>query len=49
MSSTTKKRIRQALILCGTLSILTLLARGFLAATILVMVPMVFLIFGQRQ
>jgi hypothetical protein len=49
MRSRTKTRIRQALMLCGFLGILTLLAKGQLAATVLLMVPMVFLIFGQRQ
>jgi hypothetical protein len=30
------------------LAILTLLARGHIAATVLIMVPLVFLIFGRR-
>lgn len=49
MRRTTQTRIKQALILLGILGILTLLANGQLAATILLMVPMVFLIFGRRQ
>ncbi len=32
----------------GVLAILTLLAHGHVAATILVMVPLVFLAFGRR-
>lgn len=40
--------IRDALIVAGVLAILTLLAHGQVAATILVMVPLVFLVFGRR-
>jgi hypothetical protein len=40
--------IREALIVVCVLTILTLLARGHIAATVLIMVPLVFLIFGRR-
>jgi hypothetical protein len=40
--------IRDALILIGVLAILTMLALGQIAATVLIMVPMVFLLFGKR-
>jgi len=40
--------IRDALIVASVLAILTLLAHGQVAATILVMVPLVFLVFGRR-
>jgi sulfur transfer protein SufE len=40
--------IRDALIVAGVLAILTLLAHGQVAATILVLVPLVFLVFGRR-
>lgn len=49
MRRTAQTRIKQIFIVCGILGILTLLAEGQLAATILLMVPLVFLIFGRRQ
>lgn len=46
----TKRRtvIRDLLIVAAVLAILTLLAHGQLAATVLIMMPLVFLIFGRR-
>lgn len=44
-----RRLLRDALILLGVLAILSLLAAGQIAATVLIMVPMVFLIFGERQ
>jgi len=41
--------LRDALIFIGVLAILTLLAAGQIAATVLIMVPMVFLLFGKRR
>lgn len=38
-----------ALTLLGILAVLALLAQGQIAATVLIMVPMVFLIFGKPQ
>ena len=49
MTPLTKTILRDALILCGVLAILTLLALGQIAASVLIMVPMVFLFFGKRQ
>jgi hypothetical protein len=47
-----KPRVRKlavdASILLGVLAILTLLAQGQIAATVLVLVPMIFLVFGKR-
>ena len=44
----TRTFVKDALILCGVLAILTLLAHGQIAATVLIMLPMVFLVFGMR-
>jgi hypothetical protein len=41
--------LRDAVTLLGILAILTLLAMGQIAATVLIMVPMVFLFFGKRR
>jgi hypothetical protein len=41
--------IKDALVLLGVLAILTLLARGQIAATVLIMMPMVFLVCGARK
>ena len=43
-----RRLIRDALLVLGVLTILSLLAHGQIAATVLVMVPMVFLAFGRR-
>jgi len=48
MTPKTRALLRDALILVGVIAMLTLLAIGQVAATILIMVPMVFLIFGKR-
>ncbi|MFY9976133.1 MAG: hypothetical protein WAK53_17905 [Chromatiaceae bacterium] len=40
--------IRDALMVAGVLAILTLLAHGQIAATVLIMVPLVFVAFGHR-
>jgi hypothetical protein len=48
MTPKTRSRLRDVLILVGVLAILTLLAVGQIAATVLIMVPMVFLLFGKR-
>ncbi|MGE5155717.1 MAG: hypothetical protein ACM3ST_17110 [Bdellovibrio bacteriovorus] len=40
--------IREALLVLGVLAILSLLAQGQVAATVLIIVPMVFLAFGRR-
>jgi hypothetical protein len=40
--------IRDALLVLGVLTILSLLAHGQVAATVLILVPMVFLAFGRR-
>jgi hypothetical protein len=48
MKPRTRKLAVDALTLLGILAILTLLAKGQIAATVLIMVPMVFLIFGKR-
>jgi hypothetical protein len=40
--------LRDAAILVGVLTMLTMLALGQIAATVLIMVPMVFLFFGRR-
>jgi len=48
VSSRAHKLIVDALILVGILAMLTFLARGQIAATVLIMVPMVFLMFGKR-
>lgn len=48
MGPKSKRLIREALLVLGVLAILSLLAQGQLAATVLVMVPMVFLAFGRR-
>jgi len=41
--------INDALVLVGVIAILTLLAHGQIAATVLIMMPMVFLMFGSRN
>jgi hypothetical protein len=43
-----KRLIREALLVLCVLAILSLLAQGQVAATVLIMVPMVFLAFGRR-
>lgn len=43
-----KRLIREALLVLGFLAILSLLAHGQVAATVLIMVPMVFVAFGRR-
>jgi len=48
MTPKTRALLRNALIFVGVLAILTLLAIGQIAATVLFMVPMVFLFFGKR-
>jgi hypothetical protein len=47
MSPHTRNFIRDALTLIGVLAILTLLAGGHIAATFLITMPMVFLLFGR--
>jgi hypothetical protein len=42
-----KTLLKDTLILAGVLAILTRLALGKIAATILIMMPMVFLLFGR--
>ncbi|MEA3277811.1 MAG: hypothetical protein U9Q81_21525 [Pseudomonadota bacterium] len=49
MKPHTKKLLSDALILIGILLILTLLANGQIAASVLIIMPMVFLIFGSRK
>lgn len=49
MSPRIGRLIRDGLILLGVLAILTLLAHGQVAATVLILLPMVFLIFGRRN
>lgn len=49
MKARTQTLIKEILILAGILAILTLLAHGQIAATVLIMMPMVFLIFGNRH
>jgi hypothetical protein len=47
MKPRTRSYLRDMLILTGVLAILTLLALGQIAATVLIMVPLVFLFFGK--
>lgn len=47
MSSRTKNLLRDGLTLVGVLAILTLLAHGQIAATVLIMVPLMFVWFGR--
>ncbi len=49
MKTRTRKLVIDALTLLGVLAMLTLLARGQIAATVLIMVPMVFVLFGKRR
>jgi hypothetical protein len=49
MSPRARRLIRDGLTVIGVLAILTLLAHGQIAATVLIMLPMVFLIFGRRN
>lgn len=49
MSPRIRRLIRDGLIAIGVLAILTLLAHGQVAATVLILLPMVFLIFGRRN
>lgn len=48
MEPKSQRLIREALLVLGVLAILSLLAQGQVAATVLVMMPMVFLAFGRR-
>ena len=48
MKPRTRKLTHDALAVAGFLTIFTLLARGQIAATVLIVVPMVFLLFGRR-
>jgi len=49
MTPRARKRVVDALTLLGILAILALLANGQIAATVLIMGPMVFLVFGKRR
>jgi sulfur transfer protein SufE len=43
-----KRILRDALLVLGVLAILSLLAHGQVAATVLIIMPMIFLAFGRR-
>lgn len=49
MTPRSRKLVVDTLTLLGILAILALLASGQIAATVLIMVPMVFLVFGKRR
>jgi len=49
MSPRLRRLIADALLFVGVLLILTLLAHGQIAAVVLILLPMVFLIFGRRN
>lgn len=48
MGPKSKRLIRDVLLVLGVLATLSLLAHGQIAATVLILLPMVFLAFGRR-